>query len=327
MFLLICIAVICVSNVSGITTSDGWNDDMAGGRWQSYPLEDVPLEVKTTSAIGSGHAINFDVANGNEDKIGRIVVRLDASPIYFVEHCQDDTPLEDLPEADDNVRAWKFFKHGDEGISIMCNEVLVASFSFADSLKGDECRLSKWFGNRVELVKFSNDFNKAVARRAICQDDPPKLPDGVVADKMPPILFGDKISFSCSEENMIIDANTADGYICDHDEESNYETWTLSGESEPMCVPAPCNPPEITDGTVFPNSRVGHGVEYTVTCNDGFTISGPEKITCSYGKLSEIPECKKSEEEKDSERRDYSGAFLPKISALLLPALLALWAL
>merc|ERR1712176_276175 len=91
-------------------------------------------------------------------------------------------------------------------------------------------------------------------------------------------------------------------------------------------ISASCSQPEVMDGTVSPDSPIASGISYTVTCNDGFTISGPETITCSDGKLSEIPECKKPEEEKDSEKRNYSGASLFKISALLLPSLLAFWA-
>ena len=63
----------------------------------------------------------------------------------------------------------------------------------------------------------------------------------------------------------------------------------------PTCVedtPDSCNKPEILHGSVNPDSAsVSSGFQLTVTCTDGFTISGPSLVSCTDGKLSDLPTC------------------------------------
>ena len=63
----------------------------------------------------------------------------------------------------------------------------------------------------------------------------------------------------------------------------------------PTCVedtPDSCNKPEILHGSVNPDSAsVSSGSQLTVTCTDGFTISGPSQVACTDGKLSDLPTC------------------------------------
>ena len=84
------------------------------------------------------------------------------TPIYFVEWCQDESPLTNLPAAADNERIWKFYKHGFEGISIECNGVGVAHLKFEDAAES-ECLLSQWVTGRVKFLLLDSNLDKTIA--------------------------------------------------------------------------------------------------------------------------------------------------------------------
>ena len=132
--------------------------------WFLYDWEKVPIEVKTNFAVGSNGEIHFRVAKLKDSAFAKVVVRMSETPIYFVEWCQGDTPLTNLPAAADNERIWKFYKHGFEGISIECNEVLVADLKFAEAHKS-QCLSSKWVSNRVSFLLFDPHFDKTLAMK------------------------------------------------------------------------------------------------------------------------------------------------------------------
>ena len=124
-----------------------------------FNWEDIPFIVKTTSVIGSEHEIFFEVADTAGSSFARVVVRLSRTPIYYVESCQNDTLLEDLPEDPDNVRIWKFIKHRFIGLSIECNGALVAELKFDEA--GSGC--SKWKTTEVKFLQLNPKWDNTVA--------------------------------------------------------------------------------------------------------------------------------------------------------------------
>ncbi|XP_063689132.1 uncharacterized protein LOC134822155 [Bolinopsis microptera] len=59
---------------------------------------------------------------------------------------------------------------------------------------------------------------------------------------------------------------------------------------EPVLV---CNKPTIDNGVVSPDRlTIGSGFTYSVTCDEGFVISGSPTINCDGDQLSEPPTCK-----------------------------------
>ena len=120
--------------------------------------------MKTTSTIGSNDAIHFEVAHFNGRSFARVVVRLGDTPIFFILHCQDNTALQDLPDAQNDVRIWTFIKQGFKGISIKCNGVLVAEMNFAEAPKA-ECSSSEWVTSTVMFIKFNPRWDKSVGIR------------------------------------------------------------------------------------------------------------------------------------------------------------------
>ena len=130
--------------------------------WFLHDWVKVPIEVKTSLVVGSNSEIHFRVAENSGSAFARVVVRMSETPIYFVEWCQGDTPLTNLPAAEDNERIWKFYKHGFEGIHIECNEVLVAYLKFSEAPKS-QCLSSKWVSSRVNFLLFDTHSDKTLA--------------------------------------------------------------------------------------------------------------------------------------------------------------------
>ena len=121
-------------------------------------MDDVPLIVKTVSTIGSRAEIFVEVANTAGSGFSRIVVRLSSTPIFFIADCFGDTPLRNMPAAPGNVRVWKFIQNGFDGISIECNDVVVANVRFADGTSS--CSSSGWTDTKVNYLKFNPDWDR-----------------------------------------------------------------------------------------------------------------------------------------------------------------------
>ena len=54
-----------------------------------------------------------------------------------------------------------------------------------------------------------------------------------------------------------------------------------------------CRKPTIPHGKVFPDALISSGNRYQVTCDDDFELSGPSKVSCTDGVLSELPTCER----------------------------------
>ena len=135
------------------------------GVWFPHAWDDVPLEVKTISSIGSNDEIVFYVAKrpGNHQQFAKVVVRLSTNlPTYYVENCKGVTSMVNIPPSPpDDLRIWSFIKKGYEGLSIKCNKFLVAKILFAESDNPD-CSDSKWMTTKVNYIKFDSARDNTV---------------------------------------------------------------------------------------------------------------------------------------------------------------------
>ena len=96
--------------------------------------------------------ISFEVRGSDGLGIARVEVKLDQDPHFFVEFCQNEKNLVNLPKED--RRIWTFIKHGFEGVSIECNGVEVGRIMFKDSTMANHCLVSKWTKVKVAGVHF-----------------------------------------------------------------------------------------------------------------------------------------------------------------------------
>ena len=97
--------------------------------------------------------ISFEVRGSDQQGIARVEVKLDQDPHFFVEFCQNEKDLVNLPEEDGRI--WTFIKHGLDGISIECNGVEVGRIMFKDSTIASDCLVSKWTTEKVAGVHFN----------------------------------------------------------------------------------------------------------------------------------------------------------------------------
>ena len=145
------------SNIVSLSIShagwdEGWKPPVIQA-WFDYPWDDVPLEVKTEGSVGSEEMISFEVRGSDKQGIARVEVKLDQDPHFFVEFCQNEKNLVNLPSED--RRIWTFIKHGLEGVSIECNGVEVGRIMFKDSTIPQHCLVSKWTTVKVAGVHFN----------------------------------------------------------------------------------------------------------------------------------------------------------------------------
>ena len=246
----------CSDNEDGDGDEDGDEDSrpVSGGWrtqrkdvWFSYPWEKVPLEVKTTSRIGSNAEVFFEVADSGYS-FARVVIRLSRTPIFYVHHCQHDKALTNLPDAPDNVRVWTFVKDGNRGFSILCNGQKVGGLSFADAPKY-QCMRSGWADKEVTRIKLNPDWDRTVGIREICTEPLPiDVIPGVVADEEPPVLFGDEISLKCSDE--AVEIMGADTMTCGKKDGSDYRPLINSWQAERSSANVACSSPARQRGHV-----------------------------------------------------------------------------
>ena len=116
----------------------------------------------------------------------------------------------------------------------------------------------------------------------------PDIPDGTVKPDPGPIATGETYTVTCSNGFTISDDPNimcTDGQLA---------------QPYPQCsedsLPLSCSKPDISDGSVEPaDGTIGSGEEYTVSCNEGFSLNGHDTVTCSEGSLSSLPTCPSGE--------------------------------
>lgn len=85
-----------------------------------------------------------------------------------------------------------------------------------------------------------------------------------------------------------------------------------------------CSMPVITNAAVIPDhDKISFMEHYSVSCDEGYTISGSDRVTCQEdGQLTELPICKQDEEDAHNEDEGnmwhYSHAFYHKASGIVL---------
>ena len=78
--------------------------------------------------------------------------------------------------------------------------------------------------------------------------------------------------------------------------------YTLSGNSEltcdgtsfgtlPTCQIKQCAAVTVENAQIIPSQPVNYGVKITVTCNNGYTLSGNSELTCDGTSFGTLPTC------------------------------------
>ena len=131
------------------------------GTYIPWKWEEIPIQIKTDSVVGSGDKININMKRPYY--VWGIVIEF-SSPIKFgMAYCNSqgansvytDFSVQPPVEVD---KIWTFTKT-DSALIITCNDVEVLNYKFADSTFSD-C-VTEWGGDTTEKIKFSSSWNTA----------------------------------------------------------------------------------------------------------------------------------------------------------------------
>ena len=100
--------------------------------------------------------------------------------------------------------------------------------------------------------------------------------------------------------------------------------WSVTNSVDGYRKEVMCSMPVITNAAVIPDhDKISFMEHYSVSCDEGYTISGSDRVTCQEdGQLTELPICKQDEEDAHNEDEGnmwhYSHAFYHKASGIVL---------
>ncbi|XP_063681602.1 uncharacterized protein LOC134816599 [Bolinopsis microptera] len=200
----------------------------ADGTWFEYPWQDVPLELWTSSVVGSDDEIHFEAfETGSSDAhiITRMVIRFSRIPIIYVGRCISDTPLENFPYS--NQQVWRFVKNGYQDLTVFCNGVQVAYLNFHEA---PDPACSYNLGElEARYIKFNARWDHTDRVTGICEAPLPY--QGVAAVRQPPVLNGEEIPLACPEGKTL---HGTDRVRCYSPEIHSGETYHFEG-GRPVC--------------------------------------------------------------------------------------------
>eukprot|EP00116_Pleurobrachia_bachei_P007138 sb/3467400/ len=123
--------------------------------------EDIPIQIKTDSVVGSGDEISIDMTRAGEEVYG-IAVEFSSPIKFWLPSCNSEKypgyenfPVQPPDEVD---KIWTFTKT-DLALIVTCNGVEVLNYEFKTSEFSD-C-VSKWGGNTTESIYFALTWNTA----------------------------------------------------------------------------------------------------------------------------------------------------------------------
>nr|AFK75436.1 putative secretory peptide-26 [Pleurobrachia bachei] len=166
---IICVHLLLVSPVTGTNYNyfpvldDDWKElefkTPIPWRW-----EEIPLQIKTDSVVGSGDGIGIDMRRPHA--VSGISIKFSSPIKYWMAYCSTQSGSDgsasyaDLPvqPPDEVDKIWTFTKT-DSALLITCNGVEVLNYEFAAS--GFSNCFPKWGGNTTESIEFYKSWNTA----------------------------------------------------------------------------------------------------------------------------------------------------------------------
>ena len=127
-----------------------------------WKWEEIPLQIKTDSLVGSGDKISIDMKRANIFHEG-IGIKLSSPVKFWMAHCNSvgdyevytDLPVQPPEEVD---KIWTFIKTN-SALMVTCNHVEVLNYKFA---KGEfENCVSQWGGDTTDVIRFDKNWDTA----------------------------------------------------------------------------------------------------------------------------------------------------------------------
>ena len=130
--------------------TSGWTR-VKRNEYIEYDLEEQPLQIKTDSALGSGHVVHIYLYTAEEDYISWIKLHFTPIPTFDMNDCTygNTTFTVDLPAAQDKI--WTITKTA-TALKIECNDVEVLNFIFSKADYADRCASD--YSKDVGIIEF-----------------------------------------------------------------------------------------------------------------------------------------------------------------------------
>jgi len=124
------------------------------------------------------------------------------------------------------------------------------------------------------------------SRTVTCWDVGSRVEDGEVTFDRDTLTEGTVATAACDDGYTLVGNET---FTCvGGNWDSDFPTCE-AGETDELL---PCDKPTIDNGSVEPDSAtIASASSYTVTCGDGYEVSGSASVTCTNGTLSALPTC------------------------------------
>ena len=132
---------------------------MSGSRNKhiEWDLVKTPIQIKTSSTLGSGNLIGIDMFTANKSYIGGIGIKLDDNGLkYWLDECNSytDFPVQPTNEVD---KIWTF-TITETAVIINCNGVELLNYQFEDS---NENTCKNWVEKECKYIVFLSNYNTA----------------------------------------------------------------------------------------------------------------------------------------------------------------------
>ena len=122
-----------------------------------WDLEGTPLQIKTSSTLGSDVIHRVDMYDKDGTFVTAVGVMFSSSMNYYIGHCASYTPMQVQPPLEVD-KIWTFTKT-ETALIITCNAVDVLNYLFADSSYGG-CA-TKLGGDVVKAIQFLSQQDTA----------------------------------------------------------------------------------------------------------------------------------------------------------------------
>ena len=119
-----------------------------------WDLVKIPIQIKTSSTLGSGNLIGIDMYDGEDDDdyFGGIGVKFGNNRFKY---WLDDFTVQPSNKVD---KIWTF-TITETAVIIDCNGVELLNYQFSDSSHSDTCK--DWVERECKYIKFREDYNTA----------------------------------------------------------------------------------------------------------------------------------------------------------------------
>ena len=128
----------------------------------NFDLENIPLEIKTDSADGSGEKVRVGLRGnkGKTDTAGNVVFWFTSPPNYWIGHCTNSSGTNfpaNLPS--ETSKIWRITlsrTSENKRVMIHCNEIEVLNFEISD-MTCTESSWSNYWSKRVKKIYFHQE--------------------------------------------------------------------------------------------------------------------------------------------------------------------------